>query len=91
VQNGKEEWWECTNRACGQKIQFQMLDKVPDRSNPTCFCGGGMKRLYVKPRFTKFEVSLGSSPDAVQSTRVTIQLVDLTLHTANCLIPGPDA
>lgn len=91
MQNGNEQWWECTNRACGQKIQFQMLDRVPGRSNPACFCGRGMKRLYVKPRFTKFEVSLGTPSDATHRTRVTIQLVDLTLHTANCPIPGPDA
>ncbi|MGA2429251.1 MAG: hypothetical protein ABSH13_12200 [Candidatus Acidiferrum sp.] len=50
-----------------------------------------MKRSYVKPHFTKLEVDLAIGPNATKPTEVTIQLVDLTLHTVNCLIPGRDA
>jgi hypothetical protein len=50
-----------------------------------------MKRSYVKPHFTKFEVDSAIGPDAIKPTRVTVQLVDLTLHKVNCLIPGRDA
>jgi hypothetical protein len=50
-----------------------------------------MKRSYVKPHFSKFEVDSAMGPDATKPTRVTIQLVDLTLHTVNYLIPGRDA
>jgi hypothetical protein len=50
-----------------------------------------MKRSYVKPHFTKLDVDASIGPDATKPARVTIQLVDLTAHTANCLIPGRDA
>jgi hypothetical protein len=89
--NRNEEWWECTSGACGQRIQFRMLDKALHRGSPTCFCGCSMKRTYVKPHFTKLEVDSSIGPDATNPARVTIQLVDLTSHTTNCLIPGRDA
>jgi hypothetical protein len=50
-----------------------------------------MKRSHVKPHFTKFEVESAIDPDTTKPTTVTIQLVDLTLHTVSCLIPGRDA
>jgi len=53
VQKRNEDWWECIDHSCGQKIQFLMLDGMPNRAKPTCFCGSDMKRSYVKPHFTE--------------------------------------
>lgn len=47
------EWWECTNRACGHQIEFLLLNVGHEKANPACFCGGSMKRSYVKPDLKK--------------------------------------
>jgi len=32
VQKRNEDWWECIDHSCGQKIQFLMLDGMPNRA-----------------------------------------------------------
>ena len=59
MQKKNGEWWECTNRACGHKIEFLMLN-VGDKANPACFCGSTMKRPYVKPGYKKGASALAS-------------------------------
>jgi hypothetical protein len=58
VENRNEEWWECTNLACGQTIQFVMIVEGYAKANPTCFCGSGMKRTYVKPNIARYDARL---------------------------------
>lgn len=85
-----DEWWECTSRACGHKIQFRMLVKVSGRKTPTCFCGSSMKRRYVKPRLTceRRLIDSGAAPPSDMS----LQLLVLPLDAITTfLIPGFDA
>ena len=67
--NRNEQWWECTSGACGQRIQFRMLDEALERGCPTCFCGCSMKRSHIKPHFTKFEVDSTIGPEASRQQR----------------------
>jgi hypothetical protein len=85
VEENIEEWWECTNRMCGQKIQFVTLDKG---ANPTCFCGSSMKRPYVKPHYREF-----TNLDAVAAGRAANRSVLLFVapFTMTCLLPRSDA
>lgn len=64
MQKSNEEWWECTNRMCGHKIQFVTLCSGPNRPNPTCFCGSSMKRLYLKPHYTEYAAVSVADPGA---------------------------
>ncbi len=34
MQKSNEEWWECTNRMCGQKIQFVTLGSRTQQGQP---------------------------------------------------------
>jgi hypothetical protein len=90
VHKRNAEWWVCTDRSCGQKIQFVMLDGTSGRVNPACFCGSVMKRSYVKPHFTRFGNILpihGTSGPAM----VTVRLLVLPLEAMTCLLPVPEA
>ena len=64
MQKSNKEWWECTNRMCGHKIQFVTLDSGPNRANPTCFCGSSMKRPYLKPQYTEYTAVSIADPGA---------------------------
>jgi hypothetical protein len=86
----RNQEWECSNPACGQHIQFLMLGGISDRANPTCFCGGPMKRSYAKPHFAKYESILLDEPVAPPAARVTVKLSVLPLDAMTCLLPGSD-
>lgn len=88
MQENIEEWWECTNRMCGQKIQFVTLDWGPDRANPTCFRGSSMKRPYVKPHYREY-TNLGAVPAATSANRSVLLFV--APFTLTCLLPRSDA
>jgi hypothetical protein len=79
---------KCSNPACGQHIQFLMLGGISDRANPTCFCGGAMKRSYVKPHLTKYESILLDEPVAPPAPRVTVKLSVVARDAMTCLLPG---
>ena len=64
------EWWECTNRACGHKIEFLMLNVGGDKANPACFCGSTMKRAYVKPGYKKGAGALVTESSGVRAAKV---------------------
>jgi hypothetical protein len=91
VQKRNEEWWECTDHFCGQKIQFLMLDGMLNSASPTCFCGRAMKRSYVKPHFTRYETILPIDNGAPRPATVSVQLFVLPLDAMTCLLPGPKA
>jgi hypothetical protein len=69
VQKKNRECWECTNRACGHKIEFLMLN-VGDKANPACFCGSTMKRAYVKPGYKKGAGALVTESNGVRAATV---------------------
>jgi hypothetical protein len=71
VQKKNRECWECTNRACGHKIEFLMLN-VGDTANPACFCGGTMKRAYVKPGYKKGAGALVTESNGVVRQRCSL-------------------
>jgi hypothetical protein len=87
----RNEAWECSDPACGQHIQFLMLDRVPDRADPTCFCGSNMRRSYVKPHFTKYENISPIDPGAPAAAKVSVKVFVLSLDAMTCLLPGSDA
>jgi len=91
VQKRNEDWWECVDHSCGQKIQFLMLDGMPNRAKPTCFCGSDMKRSYVKPHFTRHESTLPMDTGAPIPATVSFRLFVLPLDAMTCLLPGPEA
>ena len=93
MQKRNEEWWECTNRMCGHKIQFLTLGSGPNRANPTCFCGSSMKRPYVKPHYSEYTPGSDADPRAslgVRAVNVSLQLFVVSL-AMNCLLPRSDA
>jgi hypothetical protein len=47
------------------RTEFRMLEGIAGRTNPTCFCGGHMKRSYVKPQFTRYESAAVPRGDSV--------------------------
>jgi hypothetical protein len=91
VQKRNAEWWVCTDRSCGQKIQFVMLDGTPGRINPACFCGSRMKYCYVKPQFARYENILPTRDGTPGTAKVTVQLFVLPLEAMTRLLPGPEA
>jgi hypothetical protein len=70
VRKKNREWWECTNRACGHKIEFLMLNVGGDKANPACFCGSTMKRAYVKPGYKKGAGALVTESSGVRAAKV---------------------
>lgn len=88
MQKNIEEWWECTNRMCGQKIQLVTLDRGPGRASPTCFCGSSMKRPYVKPHYREY-TNLDAVPAARAANRSALLFV--APFTMTCLLPRSDA
>jgi hypothetical protein len=93
MQKGNEEWWECTNRICGHKIQFVTLSIGPNRANPTCFCGSSMKRPYRKPYYSEYTpisvVDLGAGHSA-RTVDLSLQLFVVPL-AMNRLLRRSDA
>ena len=93
MQKSNKEWWECTNRMCGHKIQFVTLDNGPNRANPTCFCGSSMKRPYLKPQYTEYTAVSIADPGASHgagAVKVSLQLFVVPL-AMNHLLPQSDA
>jgi len=70
VQKKNREWWECTNRACGHKIEFLMLNVGHDKASPACFCGSAMKRAYAKPGYNKGAGALVRDSGGVRAATV---------------------
>jgi hypothetical protein len=93
MQKSNEEWWECTNRMCGQRIPFVTLDSGPNRANPTCFCGSSMKRPYLKPQYTEYTAGSVADPGASHdagAVKASLQLFVVPL-AMNHLLPRSDA
>lgn len=85
-----EQVWECANADCGQQIQFLMLGKTTRTVTPTCFCGGRMKKYYVKPHLRKcHDISASTvespGPAAPGPHR---ELRFSSRRTMECLLPG---
>ncbi len=45
--------WKCTNRQCKCEIVVFNSAEIEGASNPTCCCGGVMKKLYAHPAAEK--------------------------------------
>ena len=93
MQKSNEEWWECTNRMCGHKIQFVALGIGPNRANPTCFCGSSMKRPYLKPHYSEYmpvSVADPGTGHGAKAVDVSLQLFVVPL-AMNCLSRRSDA
>jgi hypothetical protein len=53
--------WKCTNRQCKCEIIVFNSAEIEGASNPTCCCGGAMKKLYAPPEAEKADQVAGDA------------------------------
>ncbi len=53
----KGERWLCQNPLCRSEILVTISSRVPGGFKPRCSCGEFMKKAYVRPELSTFELA----------------------------------